>query len=81
MRRWGCWNSLWAEVDVAEIDEMLVRRAALMARRFALSGDDAVHCASAAQLDDDGVVAASGDQRLLAAWAASGMATFDSKVA
>ena len=77
----GLLEQLWAEVDVAEIDEMLVRRAALMARRFALSGDDAVHCASAAQLDDDGVVAASGDQRLLAAWAASGMATFDSKVA
>jgi hypothetical protein len=36
-----------------------------------------VHCASAEQLDDDDVVAASGDQKLLTAWLQLGMATYD----
>ncbi|OBF86409.1 twitching motility protein PilT [Mycobacterium sp. 852002-51163_SCH5372311] len=42
-----------------------------------MRGYDAVHCASAQQLDDDDVVAASGDERLLAAWLKLGMATYD----
>lgn len=74
-------DRLWSEMDVAEVDEAVVRRAAVLARRFALRGYDAVHCASAEQLDDEAVVAASGDQRLLDAWAELGMATFDSNVA
>jgi predicted nucleic acid-binding protein len=71
-------DRLWSEIDIAEVDEIVVRRAAELARRFALRGYEAVHCASAEQLDDDDVVAASGDQQLLAAWSALGMATFDS---
>lgn len=71
-------DRLWDELDVAEVDELVVRRAAVLARRFALRGYDAVHCASAEQLDDEDVVAASGDHRLLAAWAELGMETFDS---
>lgn len=74
----GLLDQLWSEVDVAEVDEIVVGRAAELARRFALRGYDAVHCASAEQLDDDDVVAASGDRRLLAAWSELGMATFDS---
>lgn len=71
-------DRLWSEIDIAEVDEIVVRRAAVLARRFALRGYDAVHCASAEQLNDGDVVAASGDQRLLHAWAELGMATFDS---
>ncbi len=71
-------DRLWSEVDIAGVDEIVVSRAAVLARRFALRGYDAVHCASAEQLDDEDVVAASGDQQLLSAWAELGMATFDS---
>jgi uncharacterized protein len=71
-------DRLWQEVDVAEVDETVVTRAAVLAHRFGLRGYDAVHCASAEQLDDDDVVAASGDHQLLHAWAELGMATFNS---
>lgn len=63
---------------MAELDDVVVRRAAVLAHRFALRGYDAVHCASAEQLGDDDVVAASGDHRLLDAWTELGMTTFDS---
>lgn len=70
-------DRMWAEVDVTEVDEPLVSRAATLADQLALRGYDAVHCASAEQLDDEDLVVASGDQRLLAAWTELGMATFD----
>jgi uncharacterized protein len=54
-----------------------VTRAADLAHHLSLRGYDAVHCASAEQLDDDDLVAASGDQRLLTAWLELGMATYD----
>lgn len=73
----GLLDQLWAEVDVAEVDEPVVIRAAALAHQLALRGYDAVHCASAEQFNDEDVVAAAGDQRLLAAWAESGVATFD----
>jgi predicted nucleic acid-binding protein len=71
-------EQLWSEVDIAEVDEAVVARAAVLAHECALRGYDAVHCASAEQLDDEDLVAASGDQALLAAWIKLGMATFDS---
>jgi predicted nucleic acid-binding protein len=71
-------DRLWSEIDIAEVDEVVVNRAAVLARRFGLRGYDAVHCASAEQLDDEDVVAAAGDQELLSAWVELGMATFDS---
>jgi uncharacterized protein len=64
-------------MDVIEVDEQVVTRAADLAHRLALRGYDVVHAASAEQLDDDDVVAASGDQRLLTAWMELGMATYD----
>jgi hypothetical protein len=70
-------DQLWAAVDVAEVDEPVVARAATLAHQLALRGYDAVHCACAEQLNDADVVAASGDQRLLTAWAELGIATFD----
>jgi uncharacterized protein len=70
-------DQMWSEMDVIEVDEQVVTRAADLAHSLALRGYDAVHAASAEQLDDDDVVAASGDQRLLTAWMELGMAIYD----
>lgn len=70
-------DQLWSALDVAEVDEAVVARAATLAHLLALRGYDAVHCASAEQLNDEDVVAASGDQRLLSSWTELGVATFD----
>lgn len=70
-------DRLWSEVQVVEVEDALVRRAAELARRFGLRGYDAVHCASAEQLAEPDMVAASGDRKLLAAWASLDVATFD----
>lgn len=74
-------DQLWAAVEVAEVDEPLGARAATLTHQLALRGYDALHCASAEQIDDEDVVAAAGDQRLLNAWAALGIATFDTQQA
>lgn len=70
-------DELWAQLDVVEADEHLIRDAAQLAHQHDLRGYDAVHCASARQLDDDDLVAATGDRRLLRAWLALGIATYD----
>lgn len=70
-------DQMWSEMDVIEVDEQTVARAAELAQRLSLRGYDAVHCASAEQLDDDDVVAASGDHQLLNAWLEVGIATYD----
>ena len=70
-------DDLYDQVDVIEIDDALVRRSAALASRYALRGYDAVHCASAEQLTDPDLVAATGDQRLLSAWRSLGLSTFD----
>jgi predicted nucleic acid-binding protein len=72
--------ALWPQMQVAEVDQQLVARAAALADSFELRGYDAVHCASAAQLQDDSLVAASGDLRLLRAWQQIGLATYDTNV-
>ncbi|WP_028938317.1 type II toxin-antitoxin system VapC family toxin [Pseudonocardia spinosispora] len=70
-------DTLWAQFDIVEIDELLVRRAARLAHDLGLRGYDAIHCAAAEQLNDDNVVAASGDQCLLNAWSTLNIDTFD----
>jgi uncharacterized protein len=70
-------DRLWHEVDVIDVDDALSRRAAVLAGRFALRSYDAVHCAAAEQIADPDLVAATGDQELLAAWSGLGIATFD----
>lgn len=70
-------DQLWSAVYLAEVDEPVVARAATLAHQLALHGYDAVHCASAEQINDEDVVAATGDQHLLAAWAELGIATFN----
>jgi uncharacterized protein len=70
-------DELWAELAVVEVDEQVVARAAALADELELRGYDAVHCSSAEILDDDDVVAASGDQQLLSAWSALGLSVYD----
>ena len=70
-------DDLWDQLDVVEIDDALVHRAAALAGRYALRGYDAVHCASAEQLTDPDLVVAAGDHRLLSAWHSLGLSTFD----
>ena len=67
----------WREVRKIAVTDTLVHAAVGRAMRFGLRGYDAVHCASAEQLADDDLVAASGDRTLLAAWRDLGMRTFD----
>jgi uncharacterized protein len=67
----------WAELATVEVDDLLVRDAAELSRRHSLRGYDAIHCASARQLDADDLVAAAGDQQLLHAWLEAGINTYD----
>jgi uncharacterized protein len=74
-------DELWPEFEVVEIGDELSRRAAELTTRCSLRGYDAVHCAAAEQLVGDGdLVAASGDQVLLAACRDLGIATADVNV-
>jgi predicted nucleic acid-binding protein len=70
-------DQLWAELDIIDVDQPVVTRAAALAQQLGLRGYDAVHCSSAEQLEEDDLVAASGDQRLIQAWSALGVAVFD----
>jgi predicted nucleic acid-binding protein len=67
----------WSQLDVIEIDQNLMARAATLADVHGLRGYDATHCAGAESVNDDELVAASGDQMLLAAWRALELSTFD----
>lgn len=70
-------DDLWEQMDVIEIDDVLIRRAAALAHRFGLRGYDAVHCACAERVVDPSLVAAAGDGVLLEAWRQLGVSTFD----
>jgi predicted nucleic acid-binding protein len=70
-------DDLWTQVQIAEIDQPLVERAAQLARQFALRGYDAVHAASAEVVNGDSVVAGSGDRQLIEAWHGLGINTYD----
>jgi predicted nucleic acid-binding protein len=70
-------DRLWSELDIVEVYEDLVRRAASLANDFGLRVYDAVHCASAEQVDDEELVAAAGDHALLDAWLSLGLAVSD----
>ncbi|MCB0829329.1 MAG: type II toxin-antitoxin system VapC family toxin [Solirubrobacterales bacterium] len=67
----------WKAVVPIEVGTGLAEAAAEAALRFGLRGYDAVHCAAAALIRGDEVVAASSDRQLLAAWRDLGLATFD----
>lgn len=70
-------DETWDQFQLVDIDEPLVRRAAVLADLHSLRGYDATHCAGAESVNDADVVAASGDRQLLAAWRALGMNTLD----
>lgn len=70
-------DRMWAEFDIIEVTEDIVRQAARLAHGCALRGYDAVHCASAEQLADDDLIVASGDKKFLEACATLGLATAD----
>lgn len=76
-RALGQLERMWQEFEVVEVDGIVTARAAVLAHQLALRGYDAVHCASAEQIDDHDLVVASGDQKLLKACAELGMATAD----
>lgn len=62
------------EIDLVEIDDTLARRAGEQAEVHGLRGYDAVHLAAALRVQDPDVVLVAGDQALLTAAAAEGLA-------
>jgi uncharacterized protein len=73
----GLLEQLWQEFDIVEVDATVMRRAAEVAHLCRLRGYDAMHCASAEQLDDADLVVGSGDQQVLKACQQLGLATAD----
>ena len=70
-------ESLHDQLDVIEVTDGLIRDAGGLAEQLSLRGYDAVHLASARLVDDPEMVLAAGDQSLLAAARALGIATAD----
>jgi predicted nucleic acid-binding protein len=70
-------ESLHDQLDVIEVTEGLIREAGDLAEQLSLRGYDAVHLASAKLVDDAEMVLAAGDQSLLVAAQAIGLATAD----
>lgn len=68
-------ESLHQQLDIVEITELLVRHAGSLAQELALRSYDAVHLASAQLVHDPDMVLATGDQHLLTAAQALGIAT------
>jgi len=74
-------DELWAQLEVVELDQAAMVRAAALAERLGLRGYHAVHCAAAESVDDDELVAAASDRELLSAWSELGLATYDTNAA
>ncbi len=70
-------TELWPEFDLVELDEQLMTAAARAAMTHGLRGYDSVHFAAAVTVDDEYLVAAAGDRRLLDAWRADGITVVD----
>jgi uncharacterized protein len=68
-------EALCAQLDLVEVTDDLARSAGAMAQQFGLRGYDAVHLASLQAVGDSELVLASGDQDLMAAAQALGIAT------
>jgi uncharacterized protein len=73
-------EDLYANMDLLEVDEHLVRRAGELAQHHALRGYDAVHLAAAERIRDDATVMVTGDHGLRAAAGRLGMAVADTSV-
>ena len=70
-------DDLWVVTHVIELGPSLMEAAARSAVVHGLKGYDAVHCAAGVSVNDVDLVAASGDQQLIAAWRAEGLAVRD----
>ncbi len=70
-------TDLWPEFDVVELEEQLMAAAAQAAMARGLRGYDSVHYAAAVAVNDEYLVAAAGDGRLLNAWRTEGIAVID----
>jgi uncharacterized protein len=66
-------DSLFEEIDLIEVDDVLARRAGELAEVRQLRGYDAVHLAAAVRVHDSNVVVIAGDRALLEAATAEGM--------
>ena len=66
-------DSLFEEIDLAEVDDALARRAGDLAEARRLRGYDAVHLAAADRVRDPNVVVIAGDGALLDAATAEGL--------
>ncbi|RBY80533.1 VapC toxin family PIN domain ribonuclease [Geodermatophilus sp. TF02-6] len=72
-------ESVWAQMDVVEVDDVLVRTAGALARTHALRGYDAVHCAAALRLTSERTIALAGDRALLAACRNEGLRVINTR--
>lgn len=68
-------DAVFAQLDLIDIDDDLVDRAAELAERHALRAYDAVHLAAAERVFDADLVVVAGDQALIAAAEELGMPT------
>lgn len=73
-------EQIWAQFDIVEVDDLLVRSAGSLAREHALRGYDAVHCAAALRIASPDTVALAGDGNLLTAWRTIGLAVIDTSI-
>lgn len=74
LERFDC---LWRQVVTLTPTDGILHEAALLGRRHALRGYDAVHCASALAARDERTYAVSEDRALLEAWHGLGVVTVD----
>lgn len=74
---WLNFVATWPDADVVEFTVELSAIAAKLTHSLALRGYDAVHCASAATLNDSELVVVAGDLRLINAWLDLGVAVID----
>ena len=72
-------ESVWAQMDVLDVDGDLVHAAGALARAHVLRGYDAVHCAAALRIVSGTTVALAGDRDLLAAWQREGLQVLDTQ--
>lgn len=66
-------DGIWSQLFVVEIDDILVRTAAALARQHSLRGYDAVHCSAALRIAGPDTVAVAGDGDLISAWRDEGL--------
>jgi predicted nucleic acid-binding protein len=73
-------DDLYGQLALTEVDDVLVRRAGVLAELHALRGSGAVHLAAAERVADDTTVMVSGDRQLLAAAGTLSLALADTSV-